>query len=176
MVHIAKYLNGRQDLLALKTGDENFKQVMKMKSVYMLTHSRIVVDDARETKVLGYFSTQSKAKQAIDEYKLLDGFCDYPNDFFIETCEADVDEFNDIPGQFSDVVYRLFHEYYDGVEFDYVTNLGFYSTEQNVYKALEKFKHDPIFAEHLDGFIIYECQIDEKYWQDGFFTYYHPES
>lgn len=145
-----------------------------MKNVYMLIHSRVVVDDAHETKVLGFFSTHSKAKQAIDEYKFLAGFCDYPDDYFIESHEADVDEFNDFPGQFSDVVFHLYHEYYDGVEFDYVTHLGVYSTEQNANKALEKSKHDPVFAEHLEGFIIHVCKINERYWLDGFFTYYHP--
>ena len=61
--------------------------------VYLLSHSRLVCEpDIFDTKDIGFYSTKEKAKQVIEEYKMLPGFRDYPNDFVIE--EMDFDDYD----------------------------------------------------------------------------------
>ena len=142
-----------------------------MRCVYKLMHSRQVAEDATDGKLIGFFSSVAEAKAVQAQYVKLEGFMDYPNDFVIEEWVADVDEFNEIPGTFSDSVFSLAHEYYDGVEFDYITWLGVYSTEKKAKEAREKFKEQSEFIEHPEGFSIDEYPVDNDKvmgWYQGF--------
>ena len=90
----------------------------------------------------------------------------------IEECIADVDEFNEVPGEFGDFVFYLAHEYYDGVEFDYITDLGVYSTEKKAKEARKKFKTQTNFVEHPEGFSIDSYPVDKAMnWTQGFCSY-----
>ena len=57
-----------------------------MKTVFLLEHYyEDKIDEnitSGETKTLGIFSTEEKAKEAIQFYKVLPGFKDYPDDCF----------------------------------------------------------------------------------------------
>lgn len=65
-----------------------------MKYVYMLEHSRKVDSDIYESKLLGFFSTNEKAVQAISKYRTVIGFRDYPNDFEIKKFRVDYNLYN----------------------------------------------------------------------------------
>jgi hypothetical protein len=65
-----------------------------MKTVFLLEHYyEDTIDEditSGETKTLGIFSTEEKAKEAIQFYKVLPGFKDYPDDCFnVEEFELD---------------------------------------------------------------------------------------
>lgn len=63
-----------------------------MNEVFLLQHSYeyefegIIVD---ETKIIGIYSSQEKAEQAIEEYKRIQGFKDHPADFTIDKYPLD---------------------------------------------------------------------------------------
>lgn len=144
-----------------------------MRFAYKFEHKRLVeVDNETEektynTKLLGFFKSEENCQELIPEYIKKPGFCDYPNDFFIEKIEANINDFNDIAGSFESSVFYLTHEWYDG-EFDYVSDLGSYSTEELAIKAQVRYQLDPSFFEHPDGFCISEYVIGENEWTEGF--------
>ncbi|HHX58141.1 MAG TPA: hypothetical protein GX710_09010 [Clostridiales bacterium] len=64
--------------------------------VYLVQHSRPIVndeynesDDVYDTKIIGIYSTKEKANIVIKRYKTLEGFCDYPNNFYIDKYNID---------------------------------------------------------------------------------------
>lgn len=147
-----------------------------MEVVYMLQHDRFVEIDEEtgeplcDTKLLGFFSTEEKCREAISYYNQQPGFKDHPEGFKVEEIEADVDDYNDIPGMFKGCVYFLSHEWFDG-EFDYVSYLGYYSTQQNAQAAQKKYcMDDNDYFEHQDGFVVDEYMIDQLNWMEGFCT------
>lgn len=58
-----------------------------MKNVYVLSHSYNFGENMeyRESKMLGVYSSEKSAKNAIDKYLVLEGFRDYPIDCFCVT-------------------------------------------------------------------------------------------
>ena len=66
---------------------------MSIVNVYMLFHRRpwnYEGVDVQDSKLLGVFSSKEIAEKTIKKYILLPGFCDYPDDFSIETYEVDI--------------------------------------------------------------------------------------
>lgn len=61
------------------------------KGVYLLQHSYEYGEDFEysETKILGIFSTEHEAIKAIEYYKLLPGFSDYKDAFYISHYKLD---------------------------------------------------------------------------------------
>lgn len=98
------------------------------------------------------------------------GFREYPNDFVVEIIEANVNDYNEISGEFKNQVYYLSHEWYDG-EYDYVSDLGYYSTRQKAEMAKSLYQFDSEFIEHQDGFEIEEYTIDIMAWKEGFVSW-----
>lgn len=143
----------------------------KMKAAYMLIHSRKVDSKANSTILIGFYSSYENALKVIERYKIIIGFRDYPDDFKIEEWEADIDDYNDVCGEFIDAVFYLSHEYYDGVEYDYITNLGVYSTADKAKEAMEKYKQDKQFAEYPLGFCIAQYEFNTDHWVEGFDIY-----
>ncbi|NLD49904.1 MAG: hypothetical protein GX660_22405 [Clostridiaceae bacterium] len=67
-----------------------------MRYVYKLEHKRKVETndvDRFSTKLIGFYSSRAKALSVIERYKSIEGFKDYPDDFIIEKCEVDFDDF-----------------------------------------------------------------------------------
>lgn len=54
-----------------------------MKSVFILQHS-YEIDEIEETKIIGIYSSKANAESAIDKFKKLPGFQDYPDYFYID--------------------------------------------------------------------------------------------
>ena len=143
-----------------------------MDKVYMLKHKLLVEIDEEtgeevcDTSLLGFFSSEDNCENAIASYLEMPGFCEYPDRFFIEEVDADIDYYNDIVGEFEKYVYYLSHEWYDG-EYDYVTNVGFYSTRKKANNAMKKYAKSEEFKKHKDGFCIDQYLINEMHWRYG---------
>jgi ABC-type dipeptide/oligopeptide/nickel transport system permease subunit len=77
-----------------------------MRFVFMLQHDRFVEVDKEtgellcDTKLLGFFSSEDKCREAISHYKQQPGFKDHLEGFTFKKVEADIDDYNDIPGTF----------------------------------------------------------------------------
>lgn len=147
-----------------------------MRYIYKLTHRKLVETGVEtsekiyDTKLLGFFSSRKKCKEIIPLYLEQPGFKDYPDDFCIEKIEADVDEYNEIPGEFGDYVFFVSHEWYDG-EYDYISNLGYYSTLGKAEEAKEMYKRAPELIDYPDGFCIDAYKINKREWKEGFFSW-----
>ncbi len=61
-----------------------------MMFVYLVQHS-YENNGCEETKIIGIYSSRSKAKEAVEKYKQIKGFKDYPDDFYIASYEVDKD-------------------------------------------------------------------------------------
>lgn len=55
-----------------------------VQEVYVLQHSYALQNGCDETKLLGVFSSEDKAQQAIEMYRTLPGFCEHPQDFHLD--------------------------------------------------------------------------------------------
>lgn len=65
-----------------------------MEFIYVLMHSHLCEDEpeAEDVKLLGVYSSESNAKLAIERYYKLEGFCNYPIDYFsIDKFKIDID-------------------------------------------------------------------------------------
>lgn len=139
----------------------------------MLRHIRIVGNDSEtgeeisDTKLLGFFESEKLCKEKILFYIQQPGFKDHVEGFVIEEVTADVDEYNDVPGEFKQYVYFLSHEYYDG-QYDNIANIGYYSKLENAKKAEEKYMFNLEFRNHSEGFSIGQYEINQAYWKFGF--------
>lgn len=63
-----------------------------MAIVYLLQHSYEVETEVGvfdETKLIGIFSSKEKAEKAIEEYKKITGFKNYPENFYVGQYELD---------------------------------------------------------------------------------------
>ena len=60
-----------------------------MTEVYLLWHIRDTGHGDEETKLIGVYSSEEKAQQAIERLKVQPGFRDYPDDFQIGPCTVD---------------------------------------------------------------------------------------
>lgn len=147
-----------------------------MKSVYRLIHKNIIEIDKRtgkeicDVKLLGFFSSKEKCKEAIKYYLKKPGFKDYPNRFFYDVINANIDDYNAVVGKFDKYVYYLSHEWYDG-EYDFESDLGFYSTKKKANLAEKKYRLEAEYLEHQDGFYIGKYKINEMNWKEGFLAW-----
>lgn len=55
-----------------------------VQEVYILQHSYALQNGCDEAKLLGVFSSEEKAQQAIEMYRTLPGFCEHPQDFHLD--------------------------------------------------------------------------------------------
>ena len=65
-----------------------------MKSVYLLWHTHIdeSLEGGEDVKLIGVYSTMSKAEGALSRTKVLDGFKEQPENFEISCNKLDKDE------------------------------------------------------------------------------------
>ena len=55
-----------------------------MSTVYILQHRYEIEDDAEEVKTIGVFSSEAKAREAIELVVKQPGFRDHPDDFCVD--------------------------------------------------------------------------------------------
>ena len=62
-----------------------------MKEVFILHHVHVLDEDDEDVKIIGIYSSELLAKQAIERAKVLEGFKDAQDGFTVDTYEIDVD-------------------------------------------------------------------------------------
>ncbi|MBR2634566.1 MAG: hypothetical protein IKD31_03190 [Clostridia bacterium] len=104
--------------------------------IYRLRHIYDNADyDLPAPLTLGYFSEPSKANEAIEHYRTLPGFQDYPNGFIIEECALGAVD------SMPQVVYEAYFSFSDEEKiYDYSGEIGVYTSEQDAKKAVSNFK------------------------------------
>ncbi|MFF2888008.1 hypothetical protein [Paenibacillus sp. NPDC057967] len=68
-----------------------------MEAVFLVQHSYGVGEDGKydETKTIGIYSSLEKAELVVERYKVLPGFKDYAEHFYIDTYEIDKDHWEE---------------------------------------------------------------------------------
>jgi len=66
-----------------------------MKDVFILWHTHELNDGEEDSKLLGVYSSESVAKDKINEYKKLPGFREYSDGFQVVKYEIDVDQWQE---------------------------------------------------------------------------------
>lgn len=66
-----------------------------MEHVYVVQHSRSLGDGDEETKLIGVYSSERKAQEAVVRARLLPGFRDTPDDFSIDEYAIDKDHWTE---------------------------------------------------------------------------------
>ena len=158
--------------------------VSKKAVFYKLFHKRKNGHDkegnvVHSTIQIGIYSTKQAAKKLIPQYKKLNGFKNFPHDFFIEQLILDYDIYSQeavncsaVSKKEVNVVYELSHEYeiYEGKQiYDCITYFGIFSNQETANRLLKKYSKLKPFSEHPDGFLVDKCFINKSYWVDGFF-------
>lgn len=64
---------------------------MDANSVFVVQHVRQFSDGREDVKLIGVYASQARAQQAVDRFRLLEGFRDYPNGFSIDPYVVDHD-------------------------------------------------------------------------------------
>lgn len=59
-----------------------------MSRIYLLQHS-YEHNGIEETKIIGIFSSKHKALEVIEQYKILSGFKNHSNNFYIDEYQVD---------------------------------------------------------------------------------------
>ena len=66
-----------------------------MRSVFLLEHVAREGADDECVKTLGIYSSKDKATEAVEQYKLIAGFKDFPNGFYIDEYFLDEGQWED---------------------------------------------------------------------------------
>jgi hypothetical protein len=62
-----------------------------LNAVFVVHHEYQHYDDRDETKLIGVYSTEAKAKLAIERLRVLPGFSEYPDGFSVDCYPIDAD-------------------------------------------------------------------------------------
>lgn len=140
-----------------------------MKNVYILTHNyKIGIKmEYIESKLIGIFSSNEKAKEVIKKYKFLPGF----NQFSVKCFHIEQYLINVNHKTKFDSVFILEHSYEIG-DYDVCTTVGVYLTKEEAEEVLEQCKNKEEFREHsIDCFYIGNHKLDKCEWEEGFFKW-----
>lgn len=104
--------------------------------IYRLRHIYDNADyDLPAPLTLGYFSDPTKAKEAIEYYRTLSGFQDYPNGFIIEECA--VESCSVAP----EVIFEAYFSFSDEENiYNYSCEIGIYTSAKDAKDAVSNFK------------------------------------
>jgi hypothetical protein len=77
------------------------------RSVWLLWHGDDIEDDTPDAKLLGVYSTETRARDRIERSRQVAGFMDYPDAFVVARYDVDKDEWTEgfvtiEPGQMRD--------------------------------------------------------------------------
>lgn len=135
-----------------------------MYPIYKLTHKRkLNVDDSYDTKLLGFYSSEDKARAVMELYKAFEGFRDFPDGFVIDDYEIDKKLRNGASLYF--VQYAIDEE----ADYETVHELGVYCTRGKAQSAMDAFKLAEFYMEGKGNFYIQKYKMDQNYWDGGFF-------
>lgn len=114
--------------------------------------------------MLGCFSSAERVAAAIEKYRCIPGFCDYPNGFVVFAHEVE---------EHAVLVYLANVYIHDAeYEFEYSRNLGVFKNEGDARLAVEVFRQDNSTRWEVDGLIVEwsvgQYTLDEMNCTDGF--------
>ena len=114
--------------------------------------------------MLGCFSSAERVAAAIEKYRSIPGFCDYPNGFVVFAHEVE---------EHAVLVYLANVYIHDAeYEFEYSRNLGVFKNEGDARLAVEVFRQDNSTRWEADGLIVEwsvdQYTLDEMNCADGF--------
>ena len=115
---------------------------------------------------LGYFSNIQMVNEAIEYYRSIDGYRNYPNGFIIEECN--VGEKKELSK-----LYEAYFSFSDGEKiYEHADEIGVFDTKREALLALNRFKAlnqelilDSILTKEID---VFEYELDMKYALDAF--------
>jgi hypothetical protein len=64
-------------------------------TVFLLQHALEDQDGNESAKLLGVYSSEQNAQTAIEHYRILPGFIDYPDGFCVSSSEVDKSDWNE---------------------------------------------------------------------------------
>ena len=134
-----------------------------------VTETDALGDEIRETKELGVYSSLRKAKEAMERFRPLSGFCLYPDGFILQKIRCSLTL---CPSKgVVTTVYMPYHErYLPESDCDYVTRGGLHDTAESAQRELLSWQRDPGFVWCEEGTNILEYTVDEdsRFWCEGF--------
>ena len=68
---------------------------MDVRYAFVVHHVRQFSDGREDVKLIGVYASQARAQQAVDRFRPLAGFCDYPNGFSIDRYIVDHDHWTE---------------------------------------------------------------------------------
>ena len=115
---------------------------------------------------LGYFSNIQIVNEAIEYYRSIDGYRDYPNGFIIEECNVGTKK--ELPK-----LYEAYFSFSDGEDiYEYVDEIGVFDTKREALLAVKHFKtlNQELIMESIltKEISVFEYEIDMKYALDAF--------
>lgn len=131
------------------------------KKLYKIEHKRFVKVDEEGNEVndillLGIFSSEEECKKLIPDYQKQPGFRDYSDGFQIQEIEVKDDKGGES-------VFSLAQVWRDK-EYEYISQIGYFSSFKQAHKVQMACQKKP-----EENFEIFECRIDERLWEGGFF-------
>lgn len=151
----------------------NSKGINRHCYLYHVTHQYFVELDTdgspiNEAKEIGLYTTKQFANQAIERFKTLPGFRDYPDCFSIakQRCYLQRAESRD---QLS-IIYSPYHEVYlPNSDCDLVTTGCLFDTHEEAAAVLEAWKASGSCIGGDESYNVIEYQINEdSFWREGF--------
>ena len=115
---------------------------------------------------LGYFSNVQKANEAIEYYRSIEGYRNYPNGFIIEECNVRTKKE-------LTKLYEAYFSFSDGEDiYEHTDEIGVFDTKREALLAVNRFKAlnqklimDSVLTKEID---VFEYEIDKKYALDAF--------
>jgi len=132
-----------------------------------------------DSKHIGTFHSKNKAITTIEKYKNLEGFKDYPNEFYIheyfvdsiynsyitELLKSDIKQAGSLEVLFFLNYVREFEDGHDDIKL-----LGVFSSEKIANEALKKIRKIPGLVRNSGDFLIEEENVKLLGWTEGFTT------
>jgi homoserine kinase type II len=163
---------------------------------FALWHERYDAQGQDHDKLLGVYSTEQKAEQALALLRNKPGFHDHPDGFdirdgimdetsmlegFVTLCGDEEFDPNHTLAKGTRVFFPsadpmpesywvLWLRYTDDQGYDHEIKVGDYTSRENAAKGIELVRDQPGFRDHPDGFVITKGTIDQTDMVNGFVT------
>ena len=144
--------------------------------LFELLHKHIVAygekgDPISDIKKIGVYSTLNKAREAIERFRPLPGFSDYPDDFVISRVRCYIDrplgreELERTP------IYTPYYEYWIAEEeCDFVHRGLYYTSQAQAQKVIDEWKRKNRHIKQEVSYSIFDVTLnkDSLIWNEGF--------
>ena len=138
--------------------------------LYCLYHSNIISDDGipeyQNVKIIGHYTSLERAANAMERYRKIRGFADFPYGFGIELI------FSKSPDHAENVnrVYRNAYIDYSAIDGIDTYFEGYYTSLDQAQKALQEIGRLSRFANAIGDLDTFEIETNVDQWKEGFVT------